>query len=279
MTAEFEFVQTNKRHVIIETVMIDPDLARKILSNPANPRNRPVSKYVVAYLLRAAKSGTWKPRPDDGVMLAKGNALVDGQHILHAIIAYGKALPVTLIRDPELEPKQITMIDGKHKERSTADQYAMEGEENCLVLAATARIAYALITGTFMGTRDEVKAYFAQDEQKMNRLRDATSEATRCRHAVKVLRSAAAVGLAMYCRGTIPVIQLWQWETHPTPSLMALQNRLLSPLAWYDGKGVTSYEITIAKAEMLLRALHGVYDRGKAPMPDRGSWKYLKQGL
>ena len=96
--------------MIISTDMwtITPNVAAKLLEN--NPSNRPVSRTKVAEYIRQLLNGEWQTT-HQGILLGKGDILLDGQHRLLAIVECGVAVKCLVSRDDERTSPVDLMVD------------------------------------------------------------------------------------------------------------------------------------------------------------------------
>lgn len=86
--------------VTSKVIMVTPELAEKWLSK--NTKNRPLRDEKIDFWLSTMKKGQWTIATDSIGFDINGN-LCNGQHRLHALIKYGKALPFNIMRGLPLE--------------------------------------------------------------------------------------------------------------------------------------------------------------------------------
>jgi hypothetical protein len=127
---------------------VTPDLARRWLEN--NFRNRPISEDVVAAYARDMTNGVWVPT-HQGVAFNDADALIDGQHRLHAIVRSGKTvrMMVTFGLPVKIEGSEMTTMDAvdRGRTRSVADQLKIEhgmkdGSAVAMICASLGAICY-----------------------------------------------------------------------------------------------------------------------------------------
>lgn len=122
-----------KNNVTMTLKSITPELAQHYLS--MNVKNRRVQDNQVQFYLRQMKSGQWKITGDP-VKLSSDGALLDGQHRLLAIVAYGQ--PVEMFVAEGLEPESFEVID-TGKPRTAGDVLSVFGVEKAINVAAIVR--------------------------------------------------------------------------------------------------------------------------------------------
>lgn len=106
---------------------VTPEIAQRWLEN--NFRNRPIAEDVVAAYARDMTNGIWVPT-HQGVAFNDQDALIDGQHRLHAIVRCGKTvrMMVTFGLPSKIEGAEMTTMDAvdRGRTRSVADQLKIQ---------------------------------------------------------------------------------------------------------------------------------------------------------
>jgi len=125
--------------MIISTDMwtITPNVAAKLLEN--NPSNRPVSRTKVAEYIRQLLNGEWQTT-HQGILLGKGDILLDGQHRLLAIVECGVAVKCLVSRDDERTSPVDLMVDAGLLRRSVW----ISGKQNKIWAEATVLVAVGI---------------------------------------------------------------------------------------------------------------------------------------
>lgn len=120
---------------------VSPELAEEWLKK--NTKNRRLSKGDVKKLVDAMESGDWGLSTDAIGFDTRGK-LVNGQHRLHAVVAYGK--PVKFLVARGLPPKVFQYLDTGRKRNGT-DVFSIEANEHPDVLAMSARLLIGRMNG------------------------------------------------------------------------------------------------------------------------------------
>ena len=106
---------------------VSPELAKTWLGN--NFRNRPISDDVVAAYARDMINGVWVAT-HQGVAFNDQDALIDGQHRLHAIVKCGRTvrMMVTFGLPAQIKGREMTTMDAidRGRTRSVADQLKIQ---------------------------------------------------------------------------------------------------------------------------------------------------------
>lgn len=74
---------------------IGPEEAKRLLATMS--RNRPLKMNHVAKLLHDAKCGEWHMNGEP-IIISRSGHLIEGQHRMHMVMHYGKALPFLVVR-------------------------------------------------------------------------------------------------------------------------------------------------------------------------------------
>lgn len=121
---------------IVSVERITPEAAREMLAR--NQRNRNLRVVRVRELSGAMQRGEWQ-LTGETIKLAKGGALLDGQHRLEAVVHSGVTIESVVVRDLPLNA-QDTIDTGRR--RRLADVLALEGYPNAVALAATLNVVH-----------------------------------------------------------------------------------------------------------------------------------------
>jgi hypothetical protein len=175
-----------------EVMVITPQIAQEWAA--LNTRNRPVRYAKVAQFARDMKAGKWVLNGETVKIAANGD-LLDGQHRIFACIQAGIAFETVVIRGLPSEA-QDTIDTGVG--RKMADQLALRGEKDTILLAAIARWSFKWLHG--------VRAQGGTDQEPSHaemlalidaepRLREATEWANAARQRFKSV-SGSVYGMA-----------------------------------------------------------------------------------
>lgn len=120
----------------VEWVTVDPEYAALLLEG--NDANRNLRGRVVNAYARDMSNDRWMTTGET-IKVARGGALLDGQHRLSAIIDTGRPQRMLIVR--ELEPETRNVIDtGAPRTGGDALRLAGIGQNNPEALAAAARL-------------------------------------------------------------------------------------------------------------------------------------------
>ena len=125
----------------IERLKITPKQAQEILRG--NSRNRPANKAHIARLAGEMSSGKWKFNGST-ISVTTSGLVVDGQHRLKACAV--SQVPFETIMITGLDPGVFDTID-VGKKRTAADTFAVKGEKNYSLLAASLVIVELYMSG------------------------------------------------------------------------------------------------------------------------------------
>lgn len=123
-----------------EVLTITPKMASEMLRG--NVRNRPLNKRHVEFYSSEMALGRWKLNGDS--IRFNGKSLIDGQHRLAACIKAGVPFETLVISN--LDPDVFDTIDAGRK-RTAADTFAVRGEKNYSLLAASLAIVETYYAG------------------------------------------------------------------------------------------------------------------------------------
>jgi len=125
-------------------VEITPVMAESFLAN--NEANRNIRKQKVEEYTKSMNKGFWRVT-GEGITLDKDGKLLDGQHRLLAIIAHGKPVTMSIIRNVESGVQQYMDCGAP---RRIADNLKMfDGHKNTTALVAIAKALILFDTGEF----------------------------------------------------------------------------------------------------------------------------------
>ena len=132
--------------VVSQWMNVTPKLAAEWLQN--NFVNRPLSEDTVIAYARDMMNGVWT-RTHQGIAFNDLDALIDGQHRLHAVIRSGRTVPmmVTFGLPAKIEGAEMTTMDAvdRGKPRSVADQLKIQhGLKNGSAIAMVVKSIAAL---------------------------------------------------------------------------------------------------------------------------------------
>lgn len=114
----------------VRRVVVDAALAKRWLAE--NPRNRPIQKAYVRELAAQMRDGRWR-FAGDPIRRAEGNALLDGQHRLHAVIEADTAVPFFVIEG--MDPNAQDVMD-RGRKRTIGHVLSIHGATSGNTLAA-----------------------------------------------------------------------------------------------------------------------------------------------
>ena len=165
-----------------EVMTITPQIAQEWAA--LNTRNRPVRYSKVAQLARDMKAGKWVLNGET-VKIASDGTILDGQHRLTACIQAGAAFETVVIRGlpPEVQDTIDTGIA-----RKMADQLALRGEKDTVLLAAITRWAFKWLRGVRNSGRGDQEPTHAEMLALLEaepRIRDAALWANAARQKFK----------------------------------------------------------------------------------------------
>jgi hypothetical protein len=128
----------------VETVT--PKMARKWLEASEGFQQRGMRERLVAKLTHAIESDQWQIT-HQGIAIAEGGIVLDGQHRLTAIVRAD--MPVQMMVTRDADPAMFGVID-TGTARTPADSLRIAGYKNTNVLAAVVRalIVYEQVAGT-----------------------------------------------------------------------------------------------------------------------------------
>lgn len=132
--------------MIVETVMLTPEDASKLLAVSEGQQQRNIRKAQVDRLAHAMTAGQWR-LTHQAIALDASGVVIDGQHRLHAIVRAGVPVQVMIAHDV---PRAAFDVIDTGATRSPADVLRIGGHTNVTVLAAAARIvlSYEACVGT-----------------------------------------------------------------------------------------------------------------------------------
>jgi hypothetical protein len=147
--------------MIVETVLMSPADAEKLLMLSQGMSQRAVRADRVARLTHAIRDGQWQLTHQPIALDAAGR-VIDGQHRLTAIAAAGIPVEVMVARD--VDPAVFAVVD-TGASRSPADVLRIAGILNATQLAAAIRylLAYERVAGTTETMARAGKLFTAQD--------------------------------------------------------------------------------------------------------------------
>lgn len=105
--------------------VISPKMAQKLLTGN-HSKNRKIKKQVVESYRRQMEKGLWCANNGEGIKISDTNKIIDGQHRLLAIIAYGK--PVEILVFTGIPESSMGSIDDGMK-RTLADAMTIYGKQ------------------------------------------------------------------------------------------------------------------------------------------------------
>jgi hypothetical protein len=128
-------------------VTITPDMAMEMLDK--QPKNRNVRLQMVDQLLRAFERGEVICHPSMAIMVDQYGRVIDGQHRLRAIVAYGRPVKLWMV----MVDKPVLEAFHNCLPRTSADGLAINhGVKNCHVVAAVARLVHFRVNNTLVST-------------------------------------------------------------------------------------------------------------------------------
>jgi len=121
--ANLQFSTTSSQLTIYPQI-ITPKLAEQLLLTN-HKKNRRIKPQVVESYRRQMEKGLWRTNTGEGIKISESNLLINGQHRLKAIIAYGK--PVEMLIFAGIPEESMTCIDDGIK-RSLTDAMMINGK-------------------------------------------------------------------------------------------------------------------------------------------------------
>lgn len=138
--------------MIVETVLLTPDDAQKLLAVSEGQSQRNIKKASVERLVHAIETGQWR-LTHQAIALDSSGIVIDGQHRLHAIARCGVPVQVQIARDV---PRSSFDVIDTGTSRSPADVLRIAGHTQVVILAAATRMV--LTYDVVMGTTDTFNA-------------------------------------------------------------------------------------------------------------------------
>lgn len=150
-------------------VDVTPEMAKHWLET-ANLSNRRVRDMDVQTLARDMEAGNWR-QTGEPIKFSDKGLLLDGQHRLNAIVRSNVTLPMFVVWD--LAPEaQVAMDTGR--KRSAANMLELAGEKDSATLAAAAKLAMGVESGSLKpGTHEVTHAEIADYIEQHPELRRA----------------------------------------------------------------------------------------------------------
>lgn len=136
-------MEQSKNGVSVTLKTITPELAQQFLCKTV--RNRKITQGVVDFYVNQMRSGQWR-LTGDSIKFSVDDVLMDGQHRLKAIIAYGK--PIDIFVTEGLEPETFDVLD-TGKSRTAGDLLSVFGVEKANNIAAIVRFIVHFKRGKF----------------------------------------------------------------------------------------------------------------------------------
>ena len=187
---------------VVET--ITPEMAAEYLE--FNVINRPLNKKHVDFLARQMKNGEWKLNGE--AICFEGQALVNGQHRLNAVIQAGIPVSFLVVRGCEKD-SFITYDSGRN--RSNSDVFNLENIPNASKVSSIVTKYFSIMNGwTSLSTsvtrapglsgnckksKSEIlKEYYSSPELYQHAARLSKS----CTRKIRLLSEAEAGGLFVY---------------------------------------------------------------------------------
>lgn len=133
----------NTTGLTTEIVKVTPAMAEKWLGK--NVKNRNLAQRDVNRYAKAMERGEWLIT-GEAIKFAGTGELLDGQHRLAAIVQTGRTIPLLVVRGLHSEVQDVLDTG---KARTAADQLAIHGYVNSMLLAAAAKIVILYEGGMF----------------------------------------------------------------------------------------------------------------------------------
>lgn len=134
--------------MIFENIDLTPEDASKLLARSEGYHQRALRRSNLERLTHAIESGQWR-ETHQAIAINRAGQVIDGQHRLHAIVAAGQTVRVTVARD--VADETFDVID-TGVVRSPYDVLSLAGFHNSAKLAAALR--YLLVYEDVVGTTD-----------------------------------------------------------------------------------------------------------------------------
>jgi hypothetical protein len=138
-------VAMEESSVEAEVVRVTPAMAKEWLGT--DYLNRDYQENVASRWAREISAGEWQLNGQPIIFDADGS-LLDGQHRLGGVIKADRAVDMLVVRG--IDRRARPTID-KGSPRSSADEFAMNGEEDSKALAAGLQAYHNIIAGTSSG--------------------------------------------------------------------------------------------------------------------------------
>ena len=126
------FKNKSMESVKVERRQVTPEYAKQLLGR--NDINRSLSDRWVSFYSQQMREGEWRDTTDT-IKLAPDGTVLDGQHRLSAVVAYGK--PVWMWLAFNVDRDSFTVLDTGRR-RSAADVVAIAGHKYATGLSAVA---------------------------------------------------------------------------------------------------------------------------------------------
>jgi len=121
----------------IRFVDITPEIAKRWLEDPNNPKNRPYKPTRARKFAEAMRRGEWSAN-GEAIMRNSSGGLLNGQHRLNAVVISGRVIPMAVAEG--LDNKAFDTIDQGYK-RTVGDAFSVHGESNAKHLSTAVRWA------------------------------------------------------------------------------------------------------------------------------------------
>lgn len=132
MTISEDVVALPHTGPVFETRLVTPDDAKQWIANTPPGANRPLSKPYVEMYARIMDRGDWVLN-GDVIRINSAGGVDDGQHRLHALIAHGRPVMMSIARNCKKHG-----IDAG-KPRTVANQFAIDGVQHSSRIVAALR--------------------------------------------------------------------------------------------------------------------------------------------
>lgn len=184
--------RARKVGLFAEVGLLTPALAQVLLDNH-NSRNRFLRETRAEFFAQIIKRGEWM-LTTQGISFATDGSLNNGQHRCAGVVRAGQAVPCMFGFGEA--PEAFTVIDTQAS-RTASDVLRIKGEQNTVVLAASAKLLMRVLAGAPRYNGGTTHAQIMEVIAQHPGLREAATAGHRFNHAL-TKTSAAGASVAYY---------------------------------------------------------------------------------